>query len=154
MRFRYAQVNPAPMDLTPAIETMEHSWMRAWVHRDAKALKALTAKNFILLMGAKPAAILDRTSWLEAAGKRWGCASYRFGDMMVRAEGRTAIFSASVELTATMDGRDWSGTFWLTDVWRRGRMRRRGWKLAQRIVTRRDDEPAVPKAIKSLQLWK
>jgi hypothetical protein len=75
------------MDLTPAIETMEHSWMRAWVHRDAKALKALTAKNFILLMGAKPAAILDRTSWLEAAGKRWDCASYRFGDMMVRAEG-------------------------------------------------------------------
>src|SRR4051794_17069570 len=99
------------MDLTPAIETMEHSWMRAWVNRDAKALKGLTAKNFILLMAGKPATILDRPSWLEAAGTRWDCSSYRFGDILVRAEGKTAIFAASVELTATMDGRDWSGTF-------------------------------------------
>jgi hypothetical protein len=132
---------------------MEHRWMRAWVARDAKTLKSLTARNFILLMGAKPPAILDRPSWLEAAGKRWDCTSYRFGDIVVRGEGSVAVFSAPVELRATMDGRDWSGTFWITDVWRKGRMRR-GWKLAERVVTRQDEDPAVTKAIKSLQLWK
>jgi ketosteroid isomerase-like protein len=140
-------------DLTPAIETMEHSWMRAWVNRDPKALKSLTTRDFILLMGAKPPAILDRPSWIEAAGKRWDCESYRFGDILVRREGKVAIFSESVELKATMDGRDWSGTFWVTDVWRKGRVRR-GWKLAHRILARRDEAPEVAKAIKSLQLWK
>ena len=140
-------------DLTPLIETMEHSLMRAWVKRDAKALKALTARDFLLLTGSKPPAILDRRSWLEAAGKRWDCASYRFGEIVVRGEGKAVVFSAPVELQATMDGRDWSGTFWLTDVWRKGRVRR-GWKLAHRILSRRDDDPAVAKAIRALQLWK
>ena len=140
-------------DLSPIIETMEHRWMRAWVGRDAKALKGLTAKNFILLTGSKPPAILDRPSWLDAvATKRWSCSSYRFGDMIVRGEGQVAIFSAAVELEAALDGRDWSGAFWLTDVWRKRRIG--GWKLAHRILSRRDDDPAVAKAIKSLQLWK
>jgi hypothetical protein len=31
---------------------------------------------------------------------------------------------------------------------------RRGWKLAHRIFSRRDEAPEVAKAIKSLQLWK
>ena len=140
-------------DLTPIIETMEHRWMRAWVGRDLKALKSLTTKDFILLMGSKPPAILDRPSWLEAADKRWDCSSYRFGDMSVRGEGKVAIFSAPVELQAAMDGRDWSGHFWVSDLWRKGRVRR-GWKLAQRIVTRVDDNAELPKAIRALQLWK
>lgn len=140
-------------DLTPVIETMEHRWMRAWVAGDARALKSVTTKDFILLMGAKPAAILDRLSWLEAAAKRWQCSSYRFGDILVRSQGKVAIFAAAVELTATMDGKDWSGTFWVTDIWRKGRLRS-GWKLMQRVITRRDDDPQAPKAIKALQLWK
>jgi ketosteroid isomerase-like protein len=140
-------------DLAPVIETMEHRWMRGWVNRDPKALKGLTAKDFLLLMGAKPPVILDRPSLLEAAGQRWDCESYRFGDILVRREGKLAVFSASVELKARMDGRDWSGTYWVTDVWRKGRMRG-GWRLAHRILSRRDEAPEVAKAIKSLQLWK
>ncbi|MFL6732597.1 MAG: nuclear transport factor 2 family protein [Sphingomicrobium sp.] len=139
--------------LTPVIETMEHSWMRAWVNRDAKALKNLTARDFILLTGSKPPAILDRPSFLEAAAKRWDCSSYRFGDIIVRSVGTVAIFAAPLELKATMDGRDWSGTLFVTDVWRKGRVRR-SWKLVQRIVSRPDDKPEVASAIRSLQLWK
>jgi Domain of unknown function (DUF4440) len=140
-------------DLTPVIETMEHRWMRAWVNRDLRALKTITAKNFILLAGSKPPAILDRPSWLEAAAKRWHCSSYRFGDIYVRDLGSVAVFAAPVDLTATMDGQDWSGPVFVTDLWRRGRVRR-GWKLVQRIVSRTDDNPALPAAIRSLQLWK
>lgn len=139
--------------LTPVIETMEHSWMRAWVNRDARALKNLTARDFILLTGSKPPAILDRPSFLEAAAKRWDCSSYRFGDIIVRSVGTVAIFAAPLELKATMDGRDWSGTLFVTDVWRKGRVRR-SWKLVQRIVSRPDDKPEVASAIRSLQLWK
>ena len=140
-------------DLTPVIETMEHRWMRAWVGRDIKALKAITAKDFILLTGSKPPAILDRPSWLEAAAKRWDCSSYRFGDIYVREVGGLAVFAAPLELKATMDGRDCSGNVWVTDLWRKGRVRR-GWKLAQRIVAKADDNAELPKAIRALQLWK
>ena len=140
-------------DLTPVIETMEHRWMRAWVNGDMRALKAITAKTFILLTGSKPPTILDRPSWLEAAAKRWDCSSYRFGDIYVREVGGLGLFAAPIELKATMDGRDWSGHFWVTDLWRKGRVRR-AWKLAQRIIARADDNAELPKAIRALQLWK
>jgi hypothetical protein len=41
----------------------------------------------------------------------------------------------------------------VTDLWRKGRVRR-GWKLAQRIVAKADDNAELPKAIRALQLWK
>ena len=41
--------------------------MRAWTYGDAKAMKSLTAKDFMFIAASKPPAILDRPSWLEAA---------------------------------------------------------------------------------------
>ena len=50
--FHHAHLPPDPTavvppfamaDLLPVIETYEHRWMRAWVGRDSKALKSLTA---------------------------------------------------------------------------------------------------------------
>jgi hypothetical protein len=140
-------------NLTATIETMEHRWMRAWVAGDVKGMKAVTAGGFILLTASKPPMILDRPSWLDAAVNRWDCSSYRFGDIYVRGIGSAALFAASLEIGATLDDRDWSGTVFVTDLWRKGRIRR-GWKLAQRIISKVDERPELPKAIKSLQLWK
>lgn len=140
-------------DLLPIIETMEHRWMRAWINRDAKELKSLTARDFNLLMGSKPSVLLDRRSWLDAAAARWLCTSYRFGDLYVRGVGPVALFATQMEIKATMDGRDWSGRLWVTDLWRRGRVRR-GWQLAERVLSRPDDDKEVPAAIRSLQLWR
>lgn len=140
-------------DLSPVIETLENRWMRAWVGRDVKALKAITAKDFILLTASTPPAILDRPSWLEAVAKRYHCSSYRFADIYVRQWGPLALFCASLELKATMDGHDWSRTVWVADVWRRSMTRSR-WKLVQRMVSRADADPQLRAAIKSLQLWK
>jgi len=140
-------------DLTPVIETMEHRWMRAWVNRDAKGLKAITASNFILLTASTPPMILDRPSWLDAAAKRWDCSSYRFGDIYVRSVGPAALFAASLEIKATMDGRDRSGSVFVTDLWRKGRVRR-SWKLVQRIVSWSDESPDLARMIRAFQLWK
>jgi hypothetical protein len=140
-------------DLKPIIETMEHRWMRAWVNQDVRVLKSITASNFLLLTGSTPPAILDRPSWLEAAAKRYLCSAYRFGDIFLAEHGNVVLFAAPLELTATMDGRDWSGPLFVTDLWRKGRVRR-GWRLAQRIVSRADDNPDLPKAVRALQLWK
>jgi hypothetical protein len=76
-----------------------------------------------------------------------------FGDIYVRTIGSVALFATLLEVRASMDGRDWSGSMWISDLWRKGRVRRR-WKLAQRIISRADEDPQLPRAIKSLQLWK
>ena len=140
-------------DLTPEIETQENRWMRAWVQRDARGLKSVTASDFILLAGTRPPVILDAKSWIDAATTRWLCSSYRFGDIYVRRVGSIALFASQLELKATMDGEDWSGTYWVTDLWRKGRIRR-GWRMAQRVVSRIDDEPKRSAGVRSLQLWK
>ena len=127
--------------------------MRAWVQRDARALKSVTAPEFILLTASQPPVILDQKSWVEAATTRWLCASYRFGDIYVRKVGAVAIFSSQLDLKAALDGVDWSGTYWVTDLWRKGRVRR-SWRMAQRVVSKIDDKADLAAAVRSLQLWK
>jgi hypothetical protein len=140
-------------DLSPTIETQENRWMRAWVQRDARTLKSLTAGDFILLAGSKPPVILDQKSWLDAATNRWLCSSYRFGDIYGRQVGGIALFAAQLEIKSTLDGVDRSGSFWITDVWRKGRIRR-SWRMVQRILSRVDEDPKLPAEIRALQLWK
>ena len=127
--------------------------MRAWIARDGRALKALTARDFIMLTGSKPPVILDSRSWLDAAVSRYHCKSYRFGDIYVRDLGALALFATQVDIEARMDGEDWSGRIWVTDLWRKGRVRRK-WRMVERIVSRTEEKPDVPAAIRSLQLWR
>lgn len=140
-------------DRTAQIETLENQYMRAWAQRDLPALKSLTASGFQLLVGSRPAAMLDRASWLDAAIKRYLVSSYRFGDIYVREVGSAVLFASQLELKASLDGHDWSGPIWVTDLWRKGRIRRR-WRLAQRVLSRVEQDPQVPAAIKSMQLWR
>jgi hypothetical protein len=139
-------------DLTAQIETMENQYMRAWAQCDLPALKSLTAGNFHLLVGSKPATMLDRPSWLEAATKRFLCNSYRFGDIYVRNLGSTVLFASQLEMKASLDDFDWSGRMWLTDLWRKGRVRRR-WRLVERVLSRVEEDRQVPAGIKAMQLW-
>jgi hypothetical protein len=140
-------------DLLPFIETLEHRWMRAWVGRDQRALKSLTSRHFRMVIGSKPAAILDAKSWLEAATSRYLCRSYRFGDIYARGLGPVAVFASQLELEASMDGKDWSGQLWVTDIWRKSRIRRR-WRLSERILSRPESNADAAGAIRSLQLWR
>ena len=140
-------------DITPEIETMENRFMRAWVQRDLADLKSLTGSNFQLLVGSKPAVILDRPSWIEAATKRFVCTGYRFGDIYVRNLRGIALFASQLELKASLDGHDWSGRFWLTDMWGKGRVRRR-WRLVERVLSRVDEDSKARSAVRSMQLWK
>jgi hypothetical protein len=71
----------------------------------------------------------------------------------VRDLGALALFASRIDIEATMDGHDWSGPIWVTDVWRKGKVRRK-WRMVQRIISRTEDNPDVPAAIRSLQLWR
>ncbi len=140
-------------DIASTIETMEHRWMRAWVARDLRTLKSLTSRNFRMVIGSKPATLLDSTSWIEAAGTRFLCSSYRFGDIYARELGPVAVFASQLEIEARVAGEDWSGRLWVTDLWRKSRVRRR-WLLAERILSRTEDKAEIPAAVRSLQLWR
>ena len=126
--------------------------MRAWVNGDARALKALTSSNFRMLVGSKPSVLLDATSFLDAATSRYVCTSYRFGDIYVRNVGSVAIFATQLSLKATLDERDWSGQFWVTDLWAKSKVRRK-WRMIERVLSRPEDNPDVSARIGALQLW-
>lgn len=140
-------------DIHPIIEMMENRFMRAWVGRDMRELRALTSRNFRLVVGSKPAAILDHKSWIGAASDRYRCKSYRFGDIYAREIGRVAVFATQMELQSSLDGVDWSGDMWVTDIWRKSRVSRK-WRLVERVLSKPDERADVAAGIRSLQLWR
>ena len=140
-------------EILPVIETMENRWMRAWIGRDARELKALTATNFRMVIGSRQSVILDARSWLDAASSRYRCTAYRFGDMYARDLGSVAVFATQLDLDATIDGHDFSGQMWVTDLWRKTRVRRK-WKMIERVLSRPQDNNKISAAVRSLQLWR
>lgn len=140
-------------DILPVIEMLENRWMRAWSGGDVRTLKALTSRKFRMVVGSKPCVILDASSWLAAAMTRYQCNGYRFGDLYARQLGPVAVFATHLELQATMDGHDWTGKLWVTDIWRKSKVRR-NWQMVERVLSRPEDNPDVPAAIRSLQLWR
>ena len=127
--------------------------MRAWVGRDVKTLKAMSARNFVMVIAAKPPMILDAPSWIEAAKGRFACNAYRFGQVYVRNVGSAVLFATRLEIEAQLDGHDWSGAMWVTDLWRKGKVRRQ-WKLTDRLLSRTDESAELPGAVRALQLWR
>jgi hypothetical protein len=90
---------------------------------------------------------------LEAATTRYLCKAYRFGEVYARDVGSVAVFATRMELELTMDGTGWSGDVWVTDLWRKTRLRR-NWRLVERILSKPEESPEIPPAIRALQLWR
>jgi hypothetical protein len=146
-------MQPIMANFESTIEALEHQWMRAWIQRDRKTMKTIAARDFIFLLGSDQAAILDRASWLEAAGTRLLCQSYRFGSVYIRRHGSVASFASSMTAECRIDGHEWSGTMWISDLWKRTGIRQR-WKLVERTIARPDPDARVPDAIRAMQLWR
>jgi hypothetical protein len=136
------------------IEALEHQLMRSWLEGDRKTMKKLLSSRFRLVVGAKAPVLLDRKSILEAAGASWRLNGYRFGNSVYsRSIGPSALFAAELELRAEIDGADVSGTWWMTDYWRRSGIAQR-WQLTDRQLARLDDKGTFPDAVRALQLWR
>lgn len=127
--------------------------MRAWIGRDSRTLKALTSRKFRMVVGSRPCVILDAPSWLDAATSHFLCTSYRFGDIYARDLGSLAVFATQIDLEASINGEDWSGQVWATDLWRKSKVRRK-WLMVERVLSRPETNPDIPAAIRSLQLWR
>lgn len=134
------------------IEALALMMMRAWVAGDAKVMKKLTARDFMMLVGSTPPQLLDRPSFLAAMERGFACTRFTFREVVVRAHGKSAWFVAGAELELALGAKAWSGAFLVTDLWRKGAIG--GWKLTERSLARLDPEDGVAVAISKLQLWK
>jgi ketosteroid isomerase-like protein len=134
------------------IEALALTAMRAWVGADAKAIKKLLARDFMLLVGSTPPQLLDRPSFLEAMPGGFACRRFTFREVIVRKHGKAAWLVAGAELELAFGPRAWSGGFLVTDLWRKGAIG--GWKLAERSLARLDPDDSVAVAVSKLQLWK
>ena len=136
------------------IEALEHQLMRSWLEGDRKMMKKLLSSRFRLVVGGKAPVLLDRKSLVEAVPGRWSISSFRFGSALYAREiSGIGIFAAEVELEARIDGRDLSGRWWMSDLWRKSSLTRR-WHLLDRQLARPDSGTDVPAAVRSLQLWR
>jgi len=112
------------------IAAREHALMNAWCRKDRAVLEELLAADFELssALGRR----LRREPWLEAAMDRLHINWFRFEELEARpvdAAGDVIVVHARVNQRATAEGREWHGTFLVTDVWVRRDAR---WQLAAR----------------------
>ncbi|RGP40674.1 hypothetical protein BPTFM16_00961 [Altererythrobacter insulae] len=140
-------------EFTARIEALEHQFMRSWMNRDRNGMKAMASADFVFLLGAQTAAMLDRPSWLEAATTRFQLSAYRFKDLYVRKHKKMAVFAARMSIEARIGSETIDGDVWITDLWQRGRLRRR-WKLVERTLSRPTKNEKLPGLIKEMQLWR
>ena len=137
---------------TAEIEALELSLMRAWMGGDTKAIKKLVARNAMMMIGSMPPQLLDRPSFVTAAERGFTCTKFVFREVYARVYGKTAWFVAGAELELAFGSKVWSGSFLVTDLWRKGAMS--GWQLAERTLARLDSDDSIGPSVAKLQLWK
>lgn len=140
-------------ELEASFEVLENRLMRAWMHRDAREMKALVSGDFIAMFGTTPPVLLDRASFIAGAENGFRCEGFRFHEITARRYARSVWFTAHVELEMRLGQREWSGHFLLTDLWRKARVRR-SWKLAERSLAPVESNQHLSTAIRALQLWR
>ncbi|WP_379921599.1 DUF4440 domain-containing protein [Erythrobacter sp. R86502] len=138
-------------DISGQIEALSLSAMRAWVAGDAKEMKRLTARDFMMLIGSTPPQLLDRPSFLAAMDRGFACTRFTLREVVVRPTGKTAWFMAGAELELALGTKVWSGGFLMTDQWRKGPFG--GWKMTERSLGRLDADEGLAAALSRLQLW-
>lgn len=135
------------------IEALALGAMRAWVAGDAKAMKKLTARDFLMLVGTTPPQLLDRPSFLAAMERGFRCHRFTFREVIARKHRDAAWFVAGADLDLSLGGRAWTGAFLVSALFRKS-----AWSskllLADLSLARQDADEGLAAAVAKLQLWK
>lgn len=133
------------------IEALSLSVMRAWLAGDAKAMKKLVARDFMMMVGTMPPQLLDRPSLLAAIERGFTCTRFTLREVFVRQHGKAAWLASGAELEFRIGPKLWSGRFLVTQMWRCGALG--GWKLAELGLARLDEGAGYADGVRALQLW-
>lgn len=138
---------------TPAeIEALALAMMRAWLAGDAKAMKKVTARDCMIMVGTLPPQLLDRPSFLAALERGFACTRFALREVFVRQHGKAAWLVAGAELELQLGAKVWAGRFLVSQLWRCGAIG--GWKLTELTLARLDDNERLADSVRALQLWK
>ncbi len=140
-------------DITVDLKVREDLLMQAWMRGDKGAMKRFLERDFTMIVGAQRPQLLDRPSFLEACETRFRLEGFRFGEAYANRYKNVAWFTASAELEMRLGGKVWSGAFWIADLWRKTTFGR-GWKIAERSLSRAEPDEEYSHAVHRLQLWR
>jgi ketosteroid isomerase-like protein len=139
-------------DVAAEIEALQLRFMRAWVAADSKEAKKLLSRDFTAMIGTLPPQLLDRPSFLVALERGFACTKFALREVYVRRHGKAAWLVAGAELELRLGGREWTGPFLLSVLWRKGAIG--GWKLAELSLAPLEQADGFAAAVAKLQLWK
>lgn len=111
---------------------LEKVWMEAWVRKNRTALEALLTEDFTMRSAATDD-LIDREEWVRAAMGPATVESFHFADFHLQVYGDAAVVHSRFSQKGSTAGNEWSGEFFLTDVW----VRFGGhWRVASRHSSR------------------
>lgn len=96
---------------------LENSWMNAWKNKDEKTVREIIADDFTLSSSLSTGELMNKEAWIEKALHGYDCQSFNFDTIKVRVYGDTALLNVWYHQEATVNGKDWSGNFLMTDIW-------------------------------------
>jgi ketosteroid isomerase-like protein len=110
---------------------LENQWVEAIQHRDHAALDRLLTDEFEILtpLAANP---VERDEFVEATANL-KLDSYRISQMTVHEFGETAVVNFLANVKGQFRGRDWSGQYFMVDVWRKNGD---SWQAAVRYLSK------------------
>ncbi|MCM3874664.1 MAG: nuclear transport factor 2 family protein [Pyrinomonadaceae bacterium] len=111
-----APSSPSDDETKMTLLSLERMWMDSLRAGDADTLSQIVSGDFTF---ASPLVldVSDRTKYLEYALRELKLTSYEFDKTTVRLFGRTAIVSVLLKQRATVRGKNWVGSYLITDVW-------------------------------------
>jgi ketosteroid isomerase-like protein len=137
--------------VSETIEALELRLMHSWMQRDAGAIRRLMARDCMMIFATDPPELLDRPSFAASVERDFRCLGFRMGESVVRRHGRSAWFTASVDLELKLGRAEWKGRFLVADLWRKHRIG--GWKLAERGLSLLATDERLSDGLRRLQLW-
>jgi hypothetical protein len=123
---------PADVDpqLTEQLQRLEQDFWNAILHKDAEALDRLVGPEYTLRIADVPQSSLPRAIWMDNALTKGKAESFELQHCAAR---KLADDAAAVSLLATtkgaIEGRDFSGTFYIVDLWKK---RTDNWQIVAR----------------------
>ena len=115
---------PAPTDidapLTEELRRVEENLSRAIVQKDANALERLVGPEFTVRVADVPQGSLPRAIWMANTLNKLEAQPRDLRDCAARKLANDlAVVSLIHDQKGTMDGRDFSGVFYVVDFWRK-----------------------------------
>ncbi len=126
-------------DTIQEVLRLERKWADAMHSGDLATLDAMVTRDFHVAIAAQgmPLQVTPREPWLKVM-PLYQIQEMTIDDIRAQIYGDIAVVTLLWTQKATVQGRDRSGTFFITDIWRKTPQ---GWQVAERHSSR--PEPAT-----------